>query len=172
MTKERLYCACAYNVHDSSVSFAINNKVVLILEAERIFKQKKKRCDQREMEKLISIGLEYLGKKSKDVNGWAMTTLNNPLLIRDDIIDKNTTNPKEPYYKEVTILGLQTQALIINHHLSHAATYLLSQFDQAIITTCDGGGDHEPKIGVGECFAVYRGENNNITRHYDRYPKF
>ena len=165
--KNKLFCAIAYNVHDSSVSFGINNKVVLVLEAERVFKQKKKRCDLTEMEHLISTGLKYLDKKPDEITGWAMTTLNNPLLTRRDIIDEKTTFPKEPYYKKVSILGIETDALVINHHLSHAATYLFSGFNQAIITTCDGGGDHDPKIGVGECFAVYRGDGNNITRHYN-----
>lgn len=167
MTKERLYCAFAYNVHDSSVSFAINNKVVLVLEAERIFRQKKKRCNHDEMEILIKTGLKYLGKKPEDVTRWAMTTLNNPLLTRPDIIDEKTTFPKEPYLKEITILGIRTKALVINHHLSHAATYLFSKFNQAIITTCDGGGDHDPKIGIGECFALYKGNGNKIVRHYN-----
>ncbi|MCC7004954.1 hypothetical protein IT397_03500 [Candidatus Nomurabacteria bacterium] len=167
MPKERLYCAFAFNVHDSSVSFAIENKVILVLEAERIFKQKKKRCDLAEMEFLINTGLKYLGKKLEDIAGWAMTTLNNPFLTRNDIVDEKTTFPKEPYAKEITILGISTKALVVNHHLSHAATYLFSEFNQAIITTCDGGGDHDPKIGIGECFAVYRGDGNDITRYYD-----
>lgn len=167
MPKERLYCAFAFNIHDSSVSFAIENKVILVLEAERIFKQKKKRCDLVEMEYLITTGLKYLNKKPEDVTGWAMTTLNNPFLTREDIIDEKTTFPKEPYHKEISILGTRAKVLVINHHLSHAATYLFSGFDQAIITTCDGGGDHDPKIGVGECFATYRGDGNNITRYYD-----
>lgn len=167
MPKERLYCAFAFNVHDSSVSFAIENKVILVLEAERIFKQKKKRCDLAEMELLIGTGLKYLDKKPEDITGWTMTTLNNPFLTRNDIVDEKTTFPKEPYNKEISILGTNTKALVVNHHLSHAATYLFSGFSQAIITTCDGGGDHNPKIGIGECFAVYRGDGNNITRYYD-----
>lgn len=41
----KLLCAFSFNLHDSSVSFSLGNKVVLVLEAERIFKVKKKKCD-------------------------------------------------------------------------------------------------------------------------------
>ncbi len=168
--KEYLFCAFAYNNHDSSVSFGVGKKVVLVLEAERIFRKKKKGCNPEEMEDLINEGLKYLGKKAKDVSYWAMATLNNLSLTKSDIIDLQTGRPKEPYWKEICIIGLKRNILIINHHLSHAATYLLSPFEHAIITTCDGGGDHDPKIGVGECFAAYRGDKDTIERHEIEIP--
>ena len=48
--KPKLFCALSFNVHDSSVSFALDENVVLVLEAERIFKVKKKACSKSEME--------------------------------------------------------------------------------------------------------------------------
>jgi len=42
MKKENLLCGIAFNYHDSSVSFALNNKILLVLEAERMFRKKKK----------------------------------------------------------------------------------------------------------------------------------
>jgi len=158
MPKERLYCAFAYNVHDSSVSFAIDNKVVLVLEAERIFNQKRKRCGKEEMEYLIKYGLDYLGKKTEDVSRWVMTTLQNPLLWNDQINIYNESGiPRDPFEGKFDILGEKRSVLVINHHLSHAATYLLSKFDNAIIITCDGGGD-------SECVAVFTADKNIISR--------
>lgn len=158
MSKERLYCAFAYNVHDSSVSFAIDNKVVLVLEAERVFKQKRKKCSKEEMEYLIKYGLDYLGKKTEDVSKWAMTTLQNPLLWNDQInIYAENGIPKNPFKEKFNILGKKRDVLIINHHLSHSATYLLSKFNDAIIITCDGGGD-------SECVAVFIADKNKINR--------
>ena len=161
---EQLFCGIAYNVHDSSVSFAINNRVVLILEAERVFRKKKKGCNKEEMEHLIRVGLTSLNKNVEYISYWAMTTLNNPWLTRDDIVDARTRRPKTPYWKEIEMLGSKKSVLIINHHLSHAATYLLSPFQHAIITTCDGGGDYNPDTNIGECFAVYRGDGEVIER--------
>jgi len=169
--KEYLSCAFAYNIHDSSVSFAIGKKVILVLEAERIFRKKKKGCNQEEMQRLIHEGLKYLGKKAEDVSYWAMATLNNLYLTKSDIIDLQTGRPREPYWKKIDIMGLRRNVLIVNHHLCHAATYLLSPFEHAIITTCDGGGDHDPKIGVGECFVAYRGDQDAIERNEIAIPK-
>lgn len=42
--------------------------------------------------------------------------------------------------------------------LSRRTTYLSSPFNQALIISCDGGGD------AGECFAVYKGNGNTIER--------
>ena len=77
--KEQLFCGIAYNVHDSSVSFAINNRVVLVLEAERIFRIKKKGCNKEEMETLIRYGLSYLKKSVDDVAYWTKR----PILEKD-----------------------------------------------------------------------------------------
>ncbi len=161
---EQLLCSIAYNVHDSSVSFAINERVILVLEAERIFKQKKKGCNKEEMEHLIRYGLSYMKKDVDDVAYWAMTTLQNPLLQKEDIFDPETTVPKDPYWKKVEILGKERDVLIVNHHLAHAATYLMSDLKDALIVTCDGGGDYHSSYNSSECVAAYKGEGNHIKR--------
>lgn len=158
MKKEQLYCAFSYNVHDSSVAFSMNNNIVLVLEAERIFKKKRKWCDKNEMEFLIKYGLKYLNKDVDDVKSWAMTTLQNPLLWEDqiDIFDKDNT-PREPFWMDFNILGSKRKILVVNHHLAHAATYYLSDFTDALIVTCDGGGD-------SECAAIFKADKNILTR--------
>ena len=163
---EQIFCAIAYNVHDSSVSFAINDHVVLVLEAERIFRIKRKRCNKKEMEYLIQYGLSYLKKSVDNVTYWTMTTLQNTLLNEEDVFNLQTGLPRDPYWKKVEILGKKRNVLIINHHLSHAATYLMSTFDDAIIVTCDGGGDYSNSYKKGECVAVYKGKGNSIKRIY------
>lgn len=162
--KEQLFCGIAFNVHDSSVSFAINNRVVLVLEAERIFRIKKKGCNKEEMESLIRYGLSCLKKSVDDVTYWAITTLQNPLLQINDIFDWTTNLPKDPYWKKVDILGKERSALIVNHHLAHAASYLMTDFRDAVIVTCDGGGDYYGSYNKGECIAAFRGKENSIKR--------
>ncbi len=163
MTKQ-FFCGIAYNVHDSSVSFAIGNHIVLVLEAERVFRIKKKRCNKEEMEYLILYGLSYLGKNIDDITHWAMATHQNPLLQEEDVFDLHTGLLKDPYWKKVEILGKERGVFLINHHLSHAATYLMSNFHDAIIVTCDGGGDYSNTYKKSEYVAIYRGNGNNITR--------
>ena len=46
----RYFLAFSYNVHDSSVSIADEERALCVLEAERYFGEKKKRCTQAEME--------------------------------------------------------------------------------------------------------------------------
>lgn len=164
MVKKELLCSMAYNWHDSSVSFAIGTKVILVLEAERVFRKKKKLCNQEEMEYLVKYGLNILKKNIGDVTYWSMTTLNNPYLERSDIINFEEKKIKEPYWKEVTIFGSNKKILIINHHLAHAGIYLSTKFKKAIIVSCDGGGDFNPNINTEECLVVYKGDENNIIR--------
>lgn len=165
MNKTQLFCSIAFNVHNASVSFAVDNKAVLVLEAERIFRVKKKGFEsKKEMEYLVSCGLSYLNKEADDVTHWAMTTLQNPLLQREDIFDLETGIPRDPYWKKIKILGKNRNVLIVNHHLAHAATYLMSDFKDAAIATCDGGGDYNELNKKGECVGVYVGKNNNIKR--------
>ncbi len=161
---EQLFCGIAFNVHDSSVSFAINDRVVLVLEAERIFRVKRKVCNKNEMEYLIQYGLSYLKKKVEDVTCWTMTTLQNPLLQKEDIFNVDTGIPKDLYWKEVEIFGKMRNVLITNHHLAHAATYLMSDFKDAVIITCDGGGDYSFERNTSDCAAVYKGHGNDIGR--------
>lgn len=162
--KPKVFCAISFNVHDSSVSFAIDEKVVLVLEAERVFRVKKKVCSKSEMEQLIKYGLSYLKIELEDVEYWTMTTLQNPYLTTADIFESNSTIPKEPYWKKIEILGESRDVFIVNHHLSHAATYLLSEFENAIIITCDGGGDYNVNFNLGECFAIFQGNGITIKR--------
>ncbi len=162
--KSKVFCAISFNVHDSSVSFAIEDKVVLVLEAERVFRVKKKVCNKNEMEHLIKYGLSYLQIQLEDVEYWTMTTLQNPYLTTEDVFELNSITPKEPYWKQVEILGKHRDVLIVNHHLSHAATYLLSEFENATIITCDGGGDYNEHLNHGECFAAFHGDGNSIKR--------
>jgi len=55
----KYFLAFSYNMHDSSVSIADESRVQLVLEAERYFGDKKKRCNKRAMEELIGVALGY-----------------------------------------------------------------------------------------------------------------
>ncbi len=164
MSKEIFTCAIAFNVHDSSIAFALNNKIILVLEAERVFRIKKKRCNKNEMDQLLGYGLQYLKRSIEDISYVAMTTLNNPYLTVQDIFDLEKQTPHEPYWKEFEILGRKTKTLIVNHHLAHAGVFLSTPYNKSIIISCDGGGDYIPGIKLGECLVVFEGTHNEIKR--------
>jgi carbamoyltransferase len=161
--EKQLSCGIAYNVHDSSVAFAMDNKVVLVLEAERVFKVKKKSFNSpKEMEYLVKYGLSYLGKKIGDVKYWTMATHQNPHLDKEDVFDLETGVVREPHWKDINICGKKRKVLLVNHHLSHAATYLMSNFNDALIMTCDGGGDYNKLNKKGECIGIYEAKGEKI----------
>ncbi len=152
MVKGNIFCGIAFNYHDSSVSFAEGSNITLVLEAERIFRKTKMRCSTDEMETSIMIGLNEIGKDLDDISYWALATLENPWLPTED------KKPNPPFWKDINFLGGRRRSLIVNHHLSHAASFLFSPFQRAKIITCDGGGD------CGERVAIYKGEENNIAK--------
>ena len=140
MVKKNIFCGVAFNYHDSSISFAEDGNITLVLDAERVFRKKKMRCSSDEMERLIEIGLNEIGKDVDDISYLALATLENPWLSAKD----RESNP--PFWKDVDIMGSKRRSLIVNHQLSHAASFLFSPFQKARIITCDGGGDYGERV--------------------------
>jgi carbamoyltransferase len=147
----RYFLSFAYNVHDSSVSIADERRVLLVLEAERFFGVKKKRTNFAEMEQLIGVALEHVGASIADVEGVSVTAYQNehlPEARRD-----------ERWVSEcpVRVLGRPYDALVVNHHLSHAAmVHAFPDAKDAVIDVCDGGGD------FGDTHFVYRLRGGHI----------
>ncbi len=152
MANKKLLLAISFNYHDSSVAFAIDDEILLVLEAERIFREKKKKCNSEEMEYLIKYGLELLNKSIDDVSYCSMTTLCNPWLEEED------KKAKPPFWKEICFLGMKRRTFIVNHHISHAAAFFYSGMNNAIVLTCDGGGD------FGERVTIYTGKGNELRK--------
>jgi carbamoyltransferase len=147
----RYFLAFSYNVHDSSVSVADEQRVLLVLEAERVFGEKKKRCDHAEMEQLIAIALEHVGITIADVEGVACTAYKNEHLP-EEARDVSWTSECR-----VEVQGRKFQALVLNHHLAHAAmVHAFPEATDTVIDVCDGGGD------FGDCHFVYRCRNHEI----------
>jgi carbamoyltransferase len=145
------FLAFSYNVHDSSVSIADEERVLLVLEAERYFGEKKKRCDRPEMETLVGAALAYVGIGIEDVDGVACTAYKNehlPSSLRD--VEWLAEHRLE-------LAGRSFDALILNHHLAHAAmVHAFPGADDVVIDVCDGGGD------FGDTHFVYRSTGHRI----------
>jgi carbamoyltransferase len=147
----RYFLGFSYNVHDSAVSLADERRVLLVLEAERFFGSKKKRCSFDEMERLIAVALEHAGIGIADVEGVSVTAYQN----------EHLPEPRrdERWVSEcpVRVLGRPYDALVVNHHLSHAAmVHAFSDATDVAIDVCDGGGD------FGDTHFTYRLKSGHI----------
>jgi carbamoyltransferase len=157
----RYFLAFSYNMHDSSVSIADEKRVLLVLEAERFFGEKKKRCDKREMETLIDVALKHCGIGIKDVEGVACTAYLN------EHLPENERDVEWLAEAQVEIAGRRFDVPVLNHHLAHAA--MVHAFpathpggDDVVIDVCDGGGD------FGHTHFTYRCRNHRIERLANR----
>ena len=149
----RYFLAFSYNLHDSSVSIASEERVLLVLEAERYFGEKKKRCDRGEMEELIAVALRHCGIRLDQIEGVACTSYRNEHLPEDGRDFKWLAE------RPVKIGGRSFHALVVNHHLAHAAiVYAFPEADDVVIDVCDGGGD------FGDSHFIYRCRNRRIEQ--------
>jgi carbamoyltransferase len=153
----RHFLAFSYNMHDSSVSVADEERVLLVLEAERYFGTKKKRCDRAEMETLIAVALAHCGIGINDIEGVACTAYLN------EHLPENERDVEWLAKSRVEIQGRRFEVPVLNHHLAHAA--MVHAFaghhpagDGAVIDVCDGGGD------FGHTHFTYRYRDHHIEQ--------
>jgi carbamoyltransferase len=149
----RYFLAFSYNVHDSSVAIANEERVLLVLEAERYFGEKKKRCDHTEMEQLIAVALAHCGIGIAAVAGVACTAYKN------EHLPQRLRNVDWLAEHSVEVAGRSFDALILNHHLAHAAmVHAFPEADDVVIDVCDGGGD------FGHTHFVYRSRGGHLAQ--------
>ena len=153
----RYFLAFSYNLHDSSVSIADEEKVLLVLEAERYFGEKKKGCDRPEMERLTAAALAYCGIGIGAIDGVACTA------YRNEHLPEKLRDVKWLAEHPIEIAGRSFDALVLNHHLAHAAmVHAFPAAGDVVIDVCDGGGD------FGDTHCIYRCSNRKIAQLANR----
>ena len=153
----RYFLAFSYNVHDSSVSIADETRVLAVLEAERYFGEKKKRCTHAEMETLVAVALEFCGITSSDVSAVACTAYQN------EHVPEALRNLEWLAETRIELAGKSFDALVVNHHLAHAAiVHAFPEATDVVIDVCDGGGDR------GDTHATYRCRSGRIEQLANR----
>ncbi len=147
------FLAFSYNMHDSSVSIASEERVLLVLEAERYFGEKKKRCTRAEMEELTFVALAHAGLSIRDIEGIACTSyLNEHLPEAQRVSDFRDVRP-------ISLCGRHYDAVVLNHHLAHAAiVYGFPDATDVAIDVVDGGGDR------GDTHCIYRYREGRIEQ--------
>ncbi len=149
----RYFLAFSYNVHDSSVSIADEERVLLVLEAERYFGEKKKRCSRAEMERLVAVALDYCRIDINSIEAVACTAYKN------EHLPERLRDVKWLAEHTVEVGGRSFSTLVVNHHLAHAAmVHAFAGVDDAVIDVCDGGGD------FGDTHFIYRCRDHQITQ--------
>lgn len=141
----------AFNFHDSSVALAHGNEILTVLEAERIFRIKKLRCDCTQMNILISILLKDAGINFNDVDIWCGTAFGN------EFISNKYPEVREVEWLKADIMENEISLRCVNHHRAHAAFFHVSPFKDAVVISCDGGGD-------SECHEIFYGNNLTLIR--------
>jgi carbamoyltransferase len=149
----RYFLAFSYNVHDSSVSIADEKRVLLVLEAERYFGDKKKGCNRAEMELLVAAALEHCGIRIGDVESVACTAYKN------EHLPEALRNVKWLAEQTIDLGGRKFDALVLNHHLAHAAiVHAFAPEGDVAIDVCDGGGD------FGDTHTIYRFSGRKVVQ--------
>ncbi|HWO12216.1 MAG TPA: hypothetical protein VNN80_22125, partial [Polyangiaceae bacterium] len=158
----RHFLGFSYNMHDSSVSVADESRVLLVLEAERFFGEKKKRCSRAEMETLIEVALSHCGLQISDIEGVACTAYLN------EHLPEQARDVEWLAEAQVEVLGRRYSAPVLNHHLAHAAMVHAfplrhsSGNHDVVMDVCDGGGD------FGHTHFTYRCSGGRIERLQNR----
>jgi len=130
-----LTLAVAFNRHDSSVTLADGRSVLLLLEAERYFREKKKQCSRAEMETLIRAALTSVGAEEGDIRHIVLATLENAFLPPDDRYTRHLGR------RTARVLGRERSVTLVNHHAAHAGLAFAFPATPTLISSCDGGGD-------------------------------
>lgn len=151
-----------FGLHDSCLTISDHNRILLHLEAERVFRKKHIGLNKKSMIKLIQIALKHLNISIIDigtlyldlnsVNHLKVVTKNN----QKDIINlaKNFGHSEEVIFKfapvlkqkniknkKLKLLGKEFEPIFSTHHKNHIGTGLPSKFKDAIIFCADGGSE-------------------------------
>ena len=123
---KNLILSISFCYHDSAITIANHDEILIHLEAERFFRKKhfqiKEHCD---LEKLVKAALDNIKCKIEDVNELLITKCKN--IYKDK--------------KNITILGKEFTPIITTHHQNHIGTMLPSNYKNAIIVCADGGSE-------------------------------
>ncbi|HEX7654860.1 MAG TPA: carbamoyltransferase C-terminal domain-containing protein [Verrucomicrobiae bacterium] len=147
MKKSRKYIlSIAFCMHDSCVTIADEERVLLHLEGERFFRAKHIRVETAEkMDELVAGALDYLHLTIDDIDEVLLASFCN-----------RYTTP------QARILGRTFTPIMTGHHDNHIGTAFPSGFEDSIIVCADGGSDDGPGTPYLTT-RVYHKQGNKVT---------
>jgi carbamoyltransferase len=153
-----LVVAIAANEHDSAVAVGDADRVLGVVEAERVTRIKHRWSRARELEWLVELALAEFGRTLDDVTHWCGTAMGNTLLPREE----RSCESVKPL--RVTICGHRRTFIAINHHMAHAAgAFFCSPYSDAMVDVSDAGGD-------GRTNAVFVGSRSGAHSSLEERP--
>ena len=144
----KLILSISFCFHDSCVTLANEEEILIHLEAERIFREKHKKFQNlQEVDYVVKIGLDYIGKTIDDVKEVLVTEWQN-------LYDGNTA----------CILGRKFETTLTNHHENHIGVVLPNPFEKCVIFISDGGSEEgTTKVYYKDKNHIYLAEDLNNT---------
>lgn len=119
-----LFLSLFFGYHDSSVTIADDERVLLHLEAERYFRRKHCVVSPTEMDELVAVALGYVGGDIRGVEEVYLSPLKNPLSE-----------------ERICVQGREFRPIMVGHHNCHIATAKDPRFVDALIVVADGGSE-------------------------------
>lgn len=123
----RFVVSIYFGWHDSCVTFADRDKVLLHLEAERVYRRKHM-CftSAEEASDLVKVGLDYLERAPCEITEVLVSRWNGEDKVTDDTIQ---------------LCGRTFPVVHYGHHEAHIGTTLSSGFEQCLVLIADGGSE-------------------------------
>ncbi|MCT4574831.1 MAG: carbamoyl transferase NodU family protein [Alphaproteobacteria bacterium] len=124
LKNKQFILSVSFCYHDSCITISDKEKIILHLEAERVFRSKHIRMNSKEeMNNLIEIALNYLDISIDNIEEVFVTKLNNK------------------YKKQDVILGKSFNFIETSHHDNHIGATFPSNFKKCVIVVADGGSE-------------------------------
>ncbi|OZV75353.1 hypothetical protein CA850_28660 [Micromonospora echinospora] len=119
---DRLVVSVFFGDHDSNVTIASGNRLLLHLEAERVLGIKHVAATAEQMDEVVSAALSYVGAD-------------------EDAVDELLVGKWSAKYDLAHPIGMgrrQFTPVVTGHHLNHIGTALPSGFDSCLVLCADG----------------------------------
>jgi carbamoyltransferase len=114
-----------FGYHDSNVTIASHERVLLHLEAERVLGEKHVAVTAEQMDKVLDAALEYVGATPGDIG---------EVLVARWIARYDLSVP-------IRVGSRRIIPVVTGHHANHVGTAMPSGFDQCLVLCADGGSE-------------------------------
>ena len=164
---------------NTSASLLCNNKIVAAVEEERLSRNKRTR---KFPEKAIKFCLDKENIKPEDLEAIAISW--NPIINLEKFDANSSSNPsyfpnilhstinnmmkdvkninKEFFLQSLPLKnGKKLKIFFVNHHLSHASSFFISNFKEASVLTVDA-------FGENQCVGFYSANKNKIKKVFEQ----
>ena len=164
---------------NTSASLICDNKIIAAIEEERLSREKRTR---KFPDKAIKFCLDKGNIKLEDLEAIAISW--NPIINLENFDINNSRNSsyfpnilhstinnvmkeikgiKKDFFLQNLPLnnGKKLKIFFVNHHLSHASSFFVSNFKEASVITVDA-------FGENQCVGFYSGKKNNIKKIFQQ----